>query len=58
MIVPEEQLVRDMVGDWQLEAVRDTLAEGLTDAQVVGEKLESPEVLYVPVTEVLGDDER
>ena len=58
MIVPEEQLVKDTVGVWELETVPDTNAEGLTDAQVVGEKLESPELQYVPVTEGLDVDER
>ena len=58
MIVPEEQLVKDVVGVWELETVPDTNAERLTDAQVVGEKLKSPELQNVPVTDVLDVDER
>jgi hypothetical protein len=34
------------------------MEEGLTDAQVVGEKLKSPELQNVPVTDVLDVDER
>jgi hypothetical protein len=57
VVVPEEQLVKDMVGDWQLEAVLDTLAEGLTDAQVEGDELKDPELQCVLVTVMLCEKE-
>ncbi len=57
MIVPEEQLVKDMMGDWQLEAVLDTLAEGLTDTQVEGDELKDPELQCVLVTVMLCEKE-
>ena len=58
MIVPEEQLVKDVVGDWQLDADRKTLADGQEEKNEVNENPEDLELQGVLVTDMLDVDER
>ncbi len=44
VIVPEEQLVKDVVGDWQLDADRKTLADGQEEKNEVNENPEDLEL--------------